>query len=158
MASAVVVAVAMGCTSRSAPQRSSPTTVPNATSASSTARAHASGAVGCSHNGQTTGGTLRVVGGLASAQPIGVPGTVTATTVASDGSLRSACSVTAGADGNFTLVLALGRYRVVGLSPTFNGGQVDCVANGDLVIPAPSTSGTIANGQNMLVAVNCQRL
>lgn len=158
LASALVVVVAMGCTSHSSPRRSSPTTVPNTKSGSSETSTPPAGAAVCSHTGQAVGGMLRLVGGLESAQPEGVPGTVTATRVSSDGSLRSVCSATVGADGTFTLVLAPGRYRVVGRSPMFNGGAADCVADGDVVIPAPSPSGMIANGQNMFVNIDCQRM
>jgi hypothetical protein len=98
-----------------------------------------------------------MVGGPPSAKPEAVPGRVTATRVATAGSLPYACSATVGADGKFSLVLGPGSYRFVGRSPKFNGGRVDCAADGDVVIPESSGIGAATNGQNVVVSVDCQR-
>jgi hypothetical protein len=82
---------------------------------------------------------------------------VTATRVSTAGSPSEECSATVGADGDFALVLAPGTYRFRGRSPRFDGGRVDCVADGNVVMPAPSATGVIANGPNMFVNVDCQR-
>jgi hypothetical protein len=97
-----------------------------------------------------------MVGGPSSATPEAVPGKVTATKV-STGPPTDACSATVAADGNFTLVLAPGTYRFRGRSPRFGGGRVDCAADGNVVILAPSPNGVVPNGQNMFVEVDCQR-
>jgi hypothetical protein len=98
-----------------------------------------------------------MVGGPASATPEAVPGTVTATKVSTAGPPADACNATAAADGTFTLVLAPGTYRFRGRSPRFAGGRVDCAADGNVVILAPSPNGVVPNGQNMFVDVDCQR-
>ena len=118
----------------------------------------------CSHEGLGVDGTLRMVGGSPSARPETVPGRVTATRVSTAGSDPYVCSVTVGAGGGFTLILAPGTYRFAGRSPQFDGGRVDCAADGDVVIPKPSgpepsgyVTATPANGLKIVVSVDCQR-
>ena len=153
----VVIVVAAGCTSHSAQRRSFPTTVSSTASGSSKAPTRPVGIGVCSHEGLGVDGTLRMVGGPSSARPQTVPGTVTATRVATAGSPPYSCSVSVGPDGNFTFVLAPGTYRFTGRSPKFDGGRVDCVADGNVVIFPPSGNGTLPNGQSMFASVDCQR-
>jgi len=105
----------------------------------------------CSHEGLSLAGVLRMVGGPAGAHSEPVPGTVTATRLATAGPPYS-CTVTVGAAGNFTVVLAPGTYRVQGRSPKFAEGRVDCNAAGELVILPASANGMIPNGQNLFVS------
>ena len=132
-------------------------TTASACTSDSTERAHLAprplGFSVCAHEGRGVSGTLRMVGGPPGAGPEAVPGSVSATSLAPDGSPDQTCKVSVGDDGHFTMTLSPGTYRFTGRSPRYNQGRVDCGSlDSDVVAPARSEASA-----PIVVNVDCQR-
>jgi hypothetical protein len=76
-------------------------------------------------------GTLHMVGGPAPGRDERVPGTI----IVTDAHGRQ-CSTTATSDGTFGLALHPDTYTVIGRSPRYDGGAVDCSAEHPMVVDA----------------------
>jgi hypothetical protein len=90
----------------------------------------------------TLTGTLQAVGG-----PPGAGPRVLAGQIVLNGSNGSKFSITAGANGRFSVPVAVGTYTVTGRSSKYEGGTADCRAFGPI---------TVTEGVTSSVDVDCQ--
>jgi hypothetical protein len=85
------------------------------------------GCGGTSGYHQAVPGKFVRVGGPAPGSPFPLPGTITARAATGE-----KFTATAGRDGQFTLSLPPGTYRVTGRSPLMQSGQMICAATAEL--------------------------
>jgi hypothetical protein len=90
----------------------------------------------------TLTGTLQAVGGPSGAGPRVLTGQIIL-----NGSNGARFSITAGANGRFSVPVAVGTYTVTGRSSQYEGGTADCLASGPV---------TVTKGLTSSVDVDCQ--
>ena len=90
----------------------------------------------------TLTGTLQAVGGRPGAGPRALAGQVTLY-----GANGTKFSITARANGRFSLPVTVGTYTVTGRSPQYKGGTADCQAPGPV---------TVTKGVTSTVEIDCQ--
>jgi hypothetical protein len=90
----------------------------------------------------TLTGTLQAVGGPSGAGPRVLTGQIIL-----NGSNGTRFSITAGANGRFSVPVAVGTYTVTGRSSRYEGGTGDCRASGPV---------TVTKGVTSSVDVDCQ--
>jgi hypothetical protein len=91
----------------------------------------------------TLTGTLQAVGGPSGAGPRALSGQIFLHE--SNGTRKS--SIAVGANGRFSVPVAVGAYTVTGQSPQYEGGTADCQAPGPV---------TVTKGVTSSIEVDCQ--
>lgn len=90
----------------------------------------------------TVAGKLQAVGASSSTGPQALAGQITL-----HGPNGMKFSITAGADGRFSVPVTVGTYTVTARSPQYEGGTADCQASGPV---------TVTQGVTSSIEVDCQ--